>query len=402
MTFDLQYKKAIALVNIDSRRWFIETIDLFKALGKYDLEEFEGAAGMYASGSSLFSLSGISFSISRKFLTISSRYIKKNDIKSILRYEVFRRMYDLYKGTWDDRYEIDENLVKNALEFGELFFLIIYLGASFIIAITRGEFEYSAGVIEKMSSISEIYDYDWGGFYGDLNLYIYRLQKREWRNISSLEEKSLTLANKLGTRLWRLRVLGFKARAQILTNDLAEAQETLDQAKRIFSEYDRIAPFYMREYLVSQLMMDVVQLENLLRANLAKGAKSKTASLVIKKAHKSGRAAVKSSHKFADKMPETLRLMGTLSWLENKQRKALKFWEKSIKSAEHLGAKPDLARTYMEVGKRLLEKKSKFRQFDGIHVKSSLEKAGVLFIAMDLKWDLEELEKISHRAQSVV
>lgn len=84
------------------------------------------------------------------------------------------------------------------------------------------------------------------------------------------------------------------------------------------------------------------------------------------RAHKNGKDAVKLSNKVAETMPEVFRIMGTLYWLENKRNKALKFWDKSIKSAEHLGALPELARTYMEVGKGLLDKKSTFQQFIGI------------------------------------
>ena len=96
----------------------------------------------------------------------------------------------------------------------------------------------------------------------------------------------------------------------------------------------------------------------------------------------------------AEKRPEASRLVGTLYWLENKQKKAIQYWEKSMKSAEHLGARPELARTYMEVGKRLLENKSNFQQLNGLQAEQYLEKAEVLFKEMELDWDLDKLEKV--------
>jgi hypothetical protein len=70
-----------------------------------------------------------------------------------------------------------------------------------------------------------------------------------------------------------------------------------------------------------------------------------------------------------------LKSIGTYYWLIKKQVKALKWWEKSIKEGERLGARPDLSRTYMEVGKRLLEPQSKFKELNGIRAAEYLDKA---------------------------
>ena len=48
----------------------------------------------------------------------------------------------------------------------------------------------------------------------------------------------------------------------------------------------------------------------------------------------------------------------------------------------------------MEIGKRLLEPKSKYKELDGIKAWDYLEKARGMFEEMDLQWDLDELEKL--------
>ena len=60
-----------------------------------------------------------------------------------------------------------------------------------------------------------------------------------------------------------------------------------------------------------------------------------------------------------------------------------------------LGARPDLARTYMEIGKRFLEKKSKYKKLNGISTKEYFEKAMTMFQEMDLQSDLDELDRIA-------
>ena len=57
-------------------------------------------------------------------------------------------------------------------------------------------------------------------------------------------------------------------------------------------------------------------------------------------------------------------------------------------------ARPDLSRTYFEVGKNLLEPGSKFKECDGITAEEYLKKAKTMFEEMELQWDLDELDKV--------
>ena len=91
---------------------------------------------------------------------------------------------------------------------------------------------------------------------------------------------------------------------------------------------------------------------------------------------------------------ESYRLCALYYWLINKQKKAYKWFDKSIKEGERMEARLDLSRTYFEVGKRLLEPQSQYKQLNGISAEEYLEKARILFEEMDLKWDLEQLSKL--------
>jgi len=148
-------------------------------------------------------------------------------------------------------------------------------------------------------------------------------------------------------------------------------------------------PLYLRSSLLGQFMLDLHLLED------AIGGDSRSlVSEYSKAALKSGKAAAKNSAKFAAHRTENYRLMGVYYWLIGKQKKALKWFDKSIKEGECLGARPDLSRTYMEVGKRLLEPNSKYKELNGITAKEYLEKTETMFREMDLEWDLEQLERV--------
>ena len=49
----------------------------------------------------------------------------------------------------------------------------------------------------------------------------------------------------------------------------------------------------------------------------------------------------------------------------------------------------------MEIGKRFLEEKSKYKELKGVSTEVYLEKARTMFKEMDLQWDLDELDKIA-------
>ena len=51
----------------------------------------------------------------------------------------------------------------------------------------------------------------------------------------------------------------------------------------------------------------------------------------------------------------------------------------------------------MEISRRFLEEKSKYKKLNGISAKEYLEKAREMFQEMDLKWDLDELERIEQQ-----
>jgi hypothetical protein len=150
---------------------------------------------------------------------------------------------------------------------------------------------------------------------------------------------------------------GAKSYIQILLRDIKGAEKTLLETKEIASHLKRALPSNISSLLMSQFLFDLYMLEESIHSN----NKTKI-SPFRKKAYRSGKALVKNSRKYAAGKTEAFKLTGVYYWLIGKQKKALAWWNKSIRMGEHLRARPELARTYMEVGKRLLEKKNKYRE----------------------------------------
>ena len=107
--------------------------------------------------------------------------------------------------------------------------------------------------------------------------------------------------------------------------------------------------------------------------------------------------AEKASRKFKRNRVEVLRLMGTRSWLAGEREKALKWWGESVETGERLKMRTDLSRTYFEIGRRLSEPKSPYRELNGINAAEYLTKARTMFEEMGLQWDLEQLERLDYQ-----
>jgi hypothetical protein len=101
--------------------------------------------------------------------------------------------------------------------------------------------------------------------------------------------------------------------------------------------------------------------------------------------------AVKVSDKVAEIKPEVDRFIGMYYLLKNNPRKGLKYFQKSIEFALHLGALPELGRSYFEMGKFLAQSNSKYKNTSADYYLSEAKK---IFEQLNLKWDIEKMGKI--------
>jgi len=159
-----------------------------------------------------------------------------------------------------------------------------------------------------------------------------------------------------------------------------EASETIEAAQGINSQTD-IIPYHLGDLFTAQALIDMARLgQAIAEKNRVKQSRSN------RQAAKSIRLCLKNAKKAACYLTEALLMKGQYYWLTGNEQKALKWWDRSIKEGERLGARPDLARTYFEVGKRLLEPQSKTRELNGLNANDYLARAEKLFREMDLQW----------------
>jgi tetratricopeptide (TPR) repeat protein len=87
--------------------------------------------------------------------------------------------------------------------------------------------------------------------------------------------------------------------------------------------------------------------------NAADHTKGSLRDTALKRAQGACDVAVKQGRIFRGGLPHALRVSGSVEWLKGKETAARASWNRSLKAADQLGSRYDLAMTHIEIGKRL-------------------------------------------------
>jgi tetratricopeptide (TPR) repeat protein len=251
--------------------------------------------------------------------------------------------------------------------------------------------------MERLEEIAETYEHDYSMLiYHELSAKLF-IKTRKPRKANIEVNSSIALCRKTGNIPALIYFYGMRARVEILMGKMDSAVETLSEVEALIRQTDFPPPRNTIRYLMSRFLFDITMLERAIRAG-----DQQSIGKYAKASEKSGKKAVSLSAKQAGDKTEAYRLMGVRFWLSGSQHKALKWFSKSIEIGKRLGAKVELARTYREVGKRLLEKGSRHNVLASVSAESYLEMAEVLFREMDLmEADLRELRNgVPHHVQT--
>jgi len=388
--FDLIYKNASALVYIDNFLFFFYVLSGFNRLLKVNIEKSPEAINLITGTAGVIYVCGFPLRLANKLLKIAKAAIDQNNIQNLITYSFTYAGLNHNSGNWDKIQTFEAELIDNALKAGELWRVMNYIYFFIAIRSEKGDFAEAERLIKKLSEIATIYDYSLATVYANLQTTNLMIQRMQLSEALSEAEKGLEFSRKYSTEMHELMFLGYIAEASFLLNDDEYAKDSIRQAKAITDKEKYIMPVFTASYLVARFVMDL----HMLKKSMNSKDKSHVSTLQ-KSTLKNGKTALKKLKTYAQYRVKILRLMGEYFWIIGKQNKALKWWERAIKSGEKMGARPDLGRTYFEIGKSLLEPKSKYKDLNGISADEYLEKARTLFVEMDLQWDLDELDKVT-------
>jgi tetratricopeptide (TPR) repeat protein len=387
--FDLSEKKDITLVYLNPMRSFTEAIGLIKRSLGFDLRKIKNGYLMPLSGSGNFSFAGF-FRLSKKFLDYAERVVDETNYKQLFAFNLYRTQHDCFSGNWDNILDYEQSLLEHNLKIGQFWEVSNYIMFCGFANLQQGRFKAVYPLLEELSRIADNYEYEIARLnrsFVETELFF---KCRKLNEAQKSAQEFVSYGIKFRTGLTQITPIGYVALIQILLKDLAGAEKSLNQAGKFYKKEAILPPVISAPYLYGRFSLDIELLAESILSNNQSSISKHT-----KNAFKSGKNALRTAKNYALHRSELLRLMGLCCWLVNKQNKAVIWWNRAIEEGKRLGAYPDLARTYMEIGKRFLEEESKHKELNGVNAREYLEKARTMFQDMELQWDLNELDTIA-------
>jgi tetratricopeptide (TPR) repeat protein len=382
--FEAIYHRGTALVSFDTRRMVTDSIRFLSTIRKYDLDKVSNGIQMYASSSALFFFPGISFRIARKLLEYASSYIRPDDRKTLFQYKFWELAMNTLAGKWQEDIPYEESVIDQNIKDGDMFTPPGYVYFAGTMVAEQGKFDLAELYLNKLAEIGEVYENDYVRSLRYSVGALLLLKRRSLTEAIREADARIDWLRQIGQTFRAFFIIGVKIQSCLLLGDLAEAENALKHGETIAAREKYIAPYYVEKFLIGKFLHDLCRLEQAIQT------KDRTRiGPLIRKASKSGKAAIKNARKCALGRTEALRMMGEYLWLTGRQKKAFSWWEKSIRAGQALGAQPELARTYFEVGRRLLGKDDGKQKFLGQSADVYLGMARRMFEEMGIPWDME-------------
>jgi tetratricopeptide (TPR) repeat protein len=388
---DLFRKKLEAFVIISPSRWFINSFLFYGTAVHFDLARFKFGIALFAAASPLFSFTGFSFNISRRILDYVKPRLAADDAKQWIVYDLMDTCHLFFEGRWNEITECNDDLVKRNLRIGEMYYASQHYYWHGLVKIHQGHFDAARLMMTKLSEIAEAYENDIYHLFKCLLNVILLIECRQIKEAIPEVNRGIALTQRNGWALSTLEMLSLQASIFLLMKETEEARKSLEQANRIRSEVKAV-PIQLSYFYRSQFEYYLRRLEESLRAG-----HREESSEYRRNALKSGKKLIKTCQKAALYRTESYRLMGVYNWLIRDQKGAFNWWRKAISEGESLGARPQIARTYAEMGMRFCLINGGSSKPDASRVRESLQKAKTMFSDLGLHHDLEDLNSVINR-----
>jgi class 3 adenylate cyclase len=389
--FELIVSKLFCLTHVDSSRFITECLSAIRITLSLQLHEIPQGMKWAAYSSAGFILTGLPALGARMLQRSEDIAYSKNQHKTI-ELDWARSVYVWFGGgSWVSAPKFDSSIVDLALKQGNLTVVSFYIIFQALLKSGQGSFDTALIYSKKLLQIAENFAYD------SVRIEYHRVRSdifiRNRHLVEALKDvqEGLLLADQTVYYPHQLLLFGYQAIAYSLIGKNMEARLAIKKGELLLSNIGTVVSHWIAPLFFARLLIDLELLKLAVQSNIPSNVRIKK-----KICRRSVKQAMSISKKYAPFRTWIITLKGTYLWITGKQKNALKCWKKAIKHGLYLGAHPDLARTYYEIGKRLLEPQSKIKNFNGIDAYYYLDKAREMFEEMDLQYDLNELDQLSN------
>jgi class 3 adenylate cyclase/tetratricopeptide (TPR) repeat protein len=383
---DLFFKKINSVSLTNAKRFFVEYFYLFRFISSFDLRKFRDGYGIFLMSSALFAYSGISFELSKKALDAVRNTANHSDVINYTMYEICETVHHFLGGNWKALKNYDDELVNKNCRIGEIYNASQYLFWHGLGAICQGSFDKARAIVDRLDGLFEVYGNDLSEMFKyEVNTYLL-IESGKLEDAMIENEKGIAFEEKARSGLWQL--YSYQAWIHLMMGAIQKAQECLERADRIRLQSET-APFQMSNLFKTQSELALY----IFKESKESGNQTEREKLKMKTIE-SIRSLGRIERKVAYHRTDSYRLTGAYYWTISEHKKALTWWHRAVQEGERLGARPQLARLYFEVGRCLLEEKAQHKKLDNLKGEAYLRKARVLYEEMKMNTYLEEIDRV--------
>jgi len=298
------------------------------------------ACGIYSAAGAFFAFSGLSYSISERFLAIANKLAEAGSEIDRFQYKAMSFLKTYLSGDWSDADAMPPALLERGIRTGLLWDADTYLGMRAELEIKQGRFDAAEATIAMIERLQENFGYT----FSEANVLAnraYLLTERgalseAWSAINryyeSREEDTLQLI-----------ALSTRAKIEARMGQLDDANETLRVAGKLVARAGRIAPYYESAYVSAALLAAVMGFEAAVknRDGGARRARKQCKALI--------RKAERLTQRIARDRVQVYGLAGRYAHAKGKTRSAQRWWDKAFAAAKEMGAEPDRVRLSEEI-----------------------------------------------------
>jgi class 3 adenylate cyclase len=374
--FEIRYHRARAQTTSDPKRFFFDSIGTTRRMTETDPRAIDQACGMYTAVAAMIGWSGLSFALSKRFLAIASTLVQEGNPRDQFGYRSWKFVLHFLEGDWSDEHLVPEPLIDEALRWGQFWDVNTYRGLLCERHIHQGRFDAARAEMARIVELADVYGYDFARTNQYLLPTLLMLQQRDLAGALPMVERYYLERRE---ELLNLLALGIKAKIQVLADDQTAAVDTLAAADVLLHRAGQAPAFHASMLAQAHLLHDLAALEQLRREG-----RTRLPRPLVRRARQHARRAVRLSASVARERPEAYRLTGTLAWLLGRGRRALRWWEKSLEAGRALGALPEVARTSLELGSRLVDAGQEAQVVAGQSAAAHHAEAGRIFVDLGL------------------
>jgi len=373
--------KGEALTTVNPKRLFIESQFVVKLFIKYGISNSDYVLGILSEYSVFFSWMGLFFRTAQKILEVAHKTGVSKDSVFWMQYRVGCKVYEFLAGKWQEDPE-QEYLYNLGLQKGAVWELSVCKAFDGFKLAERGYFTESMVIASRLFDLYDYFENSHARAQGYRLKSLNHLKKSKFEEVINISCEGIEYTGKTN-HVAILQVLHcHRCIAHSMRNEMNDALNDLLEAEKLVQQ-TKMAKLYICEYLLASCYYELALLRN-------KPGENKTD---VHPLLKQARLLIEKSKNVPSHRIQGYRLAAIAYWMKNKQWKTYRCFEKSLSLAENLEAKPELARTCFELGKCLMDIKSRRKILRSKNGSEYLLMAKRLFEEMDLQWDLREYEK---------